>query len=77
MNFHELKTFANSWNCSFIKKKKKKCKQEKFLLRMTYEQGLKAERHNKQQVAASLAIYVGLFCYDHRYKKNSYSHANK
>ena len=36
---------------------------------MTYEQGLKVERHNKQQVAASLAIYVGLFCYDHRYKK--------
>ena len=53
----------------FQKKTKKKCKQEKFLLRMTYEQGLKAERHNKQQVAASLAIYVGLFCYDHRYKK--------
>ena len=44
---------------------------------MTYEQGLKAERHDKQQVAASLAIYVGLFCYDHRYKKNSYSHVNK
>ena len=53
----------------FQKKTKKKCKQEKFLLRMTYEQGLKAERHNKQQVAASLVIYVGLFCYDHRYKK--------
>ena len=75
MNFHELKTFANSWN--FVLSKKKKCKQEKFLLRMTYEQGLKAERHNKQQVAASIAIYVGLFCYDHRYKKNSYSHVNK